>query len=41
MGRDDAHGRNPGAAYLRIALVYEPEKTERGLRRLAQTLFQS
>jgi N-succinyldiaminopimelate aminotransferase len=41
MGRDDEHGRNPGAAYLRIALVYGPEKTERGLRRLAQILFRS
>lgn len=39
MARDDEDGRNPGEPYLRVALVYEPEKTERGLRRLAETLF--
>ena len=39
MARDDPQGRNPGESYLRVALVYEPEKTERGLRRLAETLF--
>jgi N-succinyldiaminopimelate aminotransferase len=39
MARDDERGRNPGEPYLRVALVYAPEKTERGLRRLAETLF--
>jgi N-succinyldiaminopimelate aminotransferase len=39
MARDDENGRNPGEPYLRVALVYEPEKTECGLRRLVDTLF--
>ncbi len=39
MARDDPQGRNPGDPYLRVALVYEAEKTERGLRRLAEILF--
>ena len=39
MARDDDQGRNPGEPYLRVALVYEPEKTERGLKRLVETLF--
>lgn len=39
MARDDEEGRNPGTSYLRVALVYEPEKTERGLRRLVDTIF--
>jgi N-succinyldiaminopimelate aminotransferase len=39
MARDDENGWNPGEPYIRVALVYEAEKTERGLRRLAETLF--
>ena len=35
---EDAPGGNPGAAYLRVALVHPPETTETGLRRLAQIL---
>ncbi len=40
MGREDADGRNPGDPYLRVALVYDEETTERGLARLADILFQ-
>tara|TARA_Y100000588_G_C14265828_1_gene929814 strand:- start:2174 stop:3313 length:1140 start_codon:yes stop_codon:yes gene_type:complete len=39
MGRDDKTGVNPGKAYLRVALVYDSEKTEFGLKRLVNTLF--
>ena len=39
MARTDAEGRNSGEPYLRVALVYDAETTERGLRRLVETLF--
>lgn len=35
MSREDAEGVNPGDPYVRIALVYDTETTEEGLRRIA------
>jgi len=38
MARADETGRNPGARYIRVALVHEPEVVEEGLGRLARIL---
>ena len=38
MARPDAEGRNPGAPYIRVALVHEPEVVEEGLTRLVRVL---
>jgi len=38
MARPDAEGRNPGAPYIRVALVHEPEIVEEGLTRLVRVL---
>jgi aspartate/methionine/tyrosine aminotransferase len=38
MARPDAEGRNPGAPYIRVALVHEPEVVEEGLERLVHVL---
>lgn len=38
MAEADAQGRNPGASYIRVALVYDPETTERALTRLGELL---
>jgi aspartate/methionine/tyrosine aminotransferase len=38
MARADAEGINPGAPYIRVALVFEPETTAAGLRRLRDVL---
>ena len=38
MARPDAKGRNPGAPYVRVALVHEPAVVEQGLERLARVL---
>lgn len=35
MAREDRNGVNPGDPYVRIALVYDTETTEEGLRRIA------
>ncbi|MBM85911.1 MAG: aspartate aminotransferase [Rhodospirillaceae bacterium] len=39
MAREDETGSNPGASYLRVALVYDAETTKRGLLRLVECLF--
>jgi aspartate/methionine/tyrosine aminotransferase len=39
MGAPDADGGNPGAGYLRVALVYDAETTEAALARLGEVLF--
>lgn len=38
MSRVEANGRNPGAPYIRVALVYEPAMLEGALTRMAQVL---
>ena len=38
MARTDAAGRNPGAPFIRVALVYEPAQLEGALERLAGVL---
>lgn len=38
MGRVDANGRNPGAPFIRIALVYEPYQLAGALERMAGVL---
>jgi aspartate/methionine/tyrosine aminotransferase len=38
-GDGDGDGGNPGAGYLRVALVYDAETTEAALARLAEVLF--
>jgi len=38
MARDDASGNNPGAGYIRIALVHEPDVVSDAMTRLAETL---
>lgn len=38
MSRVDESGRNPGAPYIRVALVYEPVMLEGALTRMAQVL---
>jgi N-succinyldiaminopimelate aminotransferase len=38
LARRDAGGRNPGAGYIRCALVHDIETTERALIRLGDTL---
>jgi aspartate/methionine/tyrosine aminotransferase len=38
MGRPDERGANPGQRYMRVALVYDPETTAAGLRRLRDVL---
>jgi aspartate/methionine/tyrosine aminotransferase len=38
MARADAGGRNPGAAFIRVALVQDPEETAGALRRMAKVL---
>lgn len=38
LGRPDASGRNPGAAYIRVALVAEAVEVERGLRAIREVL---
>ncbi|MGE0119365.1 MAG: aminotransferase class I/II-fold pyridoxal phosphate-dependent enzyme [Dongiaceae bacterium] len=38
MARPDDAGANPGARYIRVALVYDTETTAAGLRRLRQVL---
>ncbi|MDZ7713005.1 MAG: aminotransferase class I/II-fold pyridoxal phosphate-dependent enzyme [Rhodovibrio sp.] len=39
MGVPDAEGNNPGAPYIRVALVYEPELTEAALKRLGEVIW--
>ncbi len=39
MGVPDADGNNPGAPYIRVALVYEPEATEAALKRLGEVIW--
>ena len=39
MARATPDCGNPGKAYLRLALVYDTETTERGLKRLVETLY--
>jgi N-succinyldiaminopimelate aminotransferase len=38
MARPDAKGNNPGARYIRVALVYDPEQMEGALKRMAAVL---
>lgn len=38
LAHDDGSGRNPGAAYIRCALVHDLDTTARALERLARTL---
>jgi aspartate/methionine/tyrosine aminotransferase len=38
MARADASGRNPGAGYIRVALIQDPEETAGALRRMAKVL---
>jgi N-succinyldiaminopimelate aminotransferase len=38
MSRPEANGRNPGAPYIRVALVYEPALLEGALTRMAGVL---
>ncbi|MCP5367759.1 MAG: aminotransferase class I/II-fold pyridoxal phosphate-dependent enzyme [Hyphomicrobiales bacterium] len=38
LARADGAGNNPGAPYIRVALVYDPATTEDALHRLARTL---
>lgn len=38
MARPDAAGVNPGARYIRVALVYDPELMEGALKRMASVL---
>ncbi|HVZ00860.1 MAG TPA: aminotransferase class I/II-fold pyridoxal phosphate-dependent enzyme [Dongiaceae bacterium] len=38
MARADAAGRNPGAGYIRVALIQDPEETAGALRRMAKVL---
>jgi N-succinyldiaminopimelate aminotransferase len=38
LARDEADGGNPGARYIRVALVHDLETTERALGRLADIL---
>jgi aspartate/methionine/tyrosine aminotransferase len=38
MARADAHGVNPGAPYIRVALVLEPELMAPALKRMAPVL---
>jgi len=38
MARADARGENPGARYIRVALVLEPDETAAALRRMAPVL---
>jgi aspartate/methionine/tyrosine aminotransferase len=38
MGVPDAEGYNPGAPYIRVALVYEPAATEAALGRLGEVI---
>ena len=39
MAVADAHGTNPGAPYIRVALVYEPDVTEAALKRLGEVIW--
>ena len=39
MSVPDADGNNPGAPYIRVALVYEPEVTETALKRLGEVIW--
>ena len=39
MSVPDDDGNNPGAPYIRVALVYEPEVTERALNRLGEVIW--
>ncbi len=38
MCQTDAQGANPGAGYIRVALVYDAGLTEAALRRLVEIL---
>ena len=38
LAKTDATGRNPGAGYIRCALVHDLETTEQALNRLSTTL---
>ena len=38
MARGDASGRNPGARFIRVALILEPDETAAALRRMAKVL---
>jgi hypothetical protein len=38
MARADANGQNPGARYVRVALVYDAAATQDGLERMARVL---
>ncbi|MGH6892782.1 MAG: aminotransferase class I/II-fold pyridoxal phosphate-dependent enzyme, partial [Dongiaceae bacterium] len=38
MARDDAQGHNPGARYIRVALVLEPDAMAAALKRMAPVL---
>jgi aspartate/methionine/tyrosine aminotransferase len=38
MARADAGGRNPGAGFIRVALIQDPDETAGALRRMAKVL---
>ena len=38
MSEPDAEGFNPGARYIRVALVYDEATTEEGLNRIVEVL---
>ena len=38
LARPDARGHNPGASYIRVALVHEPARTAAGLREMKHVL---
>ena len=38
LARDQADGSNPGAGYLRVAIVQDPETTAEALHRLVAVL---
>ncbi|MBT4908357.1 MAG: aspartate aminotransferase, partial [Rhodospirillaceae bacterium] len=38
MAKEEADGTNPGARYLRVALVYEEARTREGLTRMVELL---
>ena len=38
LARADASGGNPGARYIRVALVHDVETTERALARMSAVL---
>jgi aspartate/methionine/tyrosine aminotransferase len=38
MGRANVNGRNPGAGFIRVALIQDPDETAGALRRMAKVL---